>query len=521
MKIENSIFNKLLKLCIIFSSYFILDTSRRCKFQTKYFLSIDKYGFYNIIKFIIVILSYFIINKERRASFRNKYFFLINSAFFYDAEDFCEKSDVVVDSRSLISDSIDFTLPYGSDTVWKDTKVRIYRQHIRQATDALAKGKKLVIYGNNTLAEDFKEQLNIGIFCCVDDKAESFCCGKPVINIYDLAYAEPKSFFVIAIQPYLPGSKIFNTFTSLGLLYNFDYFILVCALPHEPVCIDTLLGHSRFYNEYNNEFPGFKIYGNLDDKRSMRLVALGGSTTDPTLENIMSWPEYLYYICLKSNINIVIYNGGIVNYKSSVELIKLIRDAVQLRPDIIVSYSGINDLAHEVSQKSPNISHLYKKHFVFKVHDDRFRNTLGVGQPIINGLETTQNGAEFWVNNQKMMYAICTEFNIKFFGILQSSPYSEDDPSIYCSERYRSFIDLNNAFLRQGYNNYSHAKSFYDEAEAKSVDVPYILTFRRIFDKIRDYDVYYDNSHTYERGNQVIAANIFESLKNRGWLSVF
>jgi hypothetical protein len=39
-----------------------------------------------------------------------------------------------------------------------------------------------------------------------------------------------------------------------------------------------------------------------------------------------------------------IVNGGTGGYSSNQELIKLIRDGLEFKPDIVISYSGINDM---------------------------------------------------------------------------------------------------------------------------------------------------------------------------------
>ena len=69
----------------------------------------------------------------------------------------------------------------------------------------------------------------------------------------------------------------------------------------------------------------------------------GGSTTDDTFSNQKSWPSFLSKILKERKLSHVIYNGGIVGYNSSQELLKTIRDINILKPHIVISYSGIND----------------------------------------------------------------------------------------------------------------------------------------------------------------------------------
>lgn len=116
---------------------------------------------------------------------------------------------------------------------------------------------------------------------------------------------------------------------------------------------DPTMGYAHDYLELDKKLstagkkiiPGFVKYGDESgDSTQVRVVVLGGSTSDGTLMPY-SWPEDLYQIMKDNRYNSVVYNGGVGGFSSSQELLKLIRDVIQLKPDIVISLDGINDIS--------------------------------------------------------------------------------------------------------------------------------------------------------------------------------
>jgi len=89
--------------------------------------------------------------------------------------------------------------------------------------------------------------------------------------------------------------------------------------------------------------PGFAVYGDPDAPDALRIVALGGSTTDPLDPG--NWPRALQRLLANQGVPAVVFNGGVSGYSSNQELLKLIRDALPLEPDLVLSLSGINRIA--------------------------------------------------------------------------------------------------------------------------------------------------------------------------------
>ncbi len=58
---------------------------------------------------------------------------------------------------------------------------------------------------------------------------------------------------------------------------------------------------------------------------------------------VTNWTEWLEIILREKSYSVEVLAGGIQGYASSQELLKLIQDVLILRPDLVISFSGIND----------------------------------------------------------------------------------------------------------------------------------------------------------------------------------
>lgn len=104
---------------------------------------------------------------------------------------------------------------------------------------------------------------------------------------------------------------------------------------------DKLLGVSIDYTGIGGK-PGWAIYGN-ETTADIRIMVLGGSTSSEIYypEN---WVSKLYHLCQKAQMNVVIFNGAHESNDVISELLRTIRDIHSLKPNIVISMSGVNNL---------------------------------------------------------------------------------------------------------------------------------------------------------------------------------
>ena len=83
-------------------------------------------------------------------------------------------------------------------------------------------------------------------------------------------------------------------------------------------------------------------------------MCFGGSTTS-TIQGSL-WVQFLHQKLQAKGINCAIFNGGCGGHNSWNELNKMMRDLPFFRPNIVISYSGINDYAFHADMNNPYVN---------------------------------------------------------------------------------------------------------------------------------------------------------------------
>ncbi len=88
--------------------------------------------------------------------------------------------------------------------------------------------------------------------------------------------------------------------------------------------------------------PGWAVYGD-EEKAQFRIMTLGGSTSSEVYypEN---WVSKLSRKLASAGVRAVIYNGAVEMADVHEELIRMCRDIHFLKPDLVISMSGVNDM---------------------------------------------------------------------------------------------------------------------------------------------------------------------------------
>lgn len=173
-----------------------------------------------------------------------------------------------------------------------------------------------------------------------------------------------------------------------------------------------------------------------------------------------------------------------------------------LEPDIVISYSGINDIFDNLYP----FVHFYSRIIFDKFSKSNLPNVFGVRpeRQYSCGIETRISKAHTWIRNQRMMKAICDEFGIEFYSFLQPMLLSKKEKM---SDKERELV-INN--VSNGYKNIPQFLCDVKEI-VKSEEITFINDVSDLFD---DYgNVYIDTAHVIEEGNYIIANKIYEILK--------
>lgn len=369
--------------------------------------------------------------------------------------------------------------------------------------------KKVVIYGAGYIGAsmlNIMDTLGKEVLFFLDqnlEKQKNGFYGYEVKAPEDILYEDmSKIIVVIAVGV---KEEVEGILIGLGLREGVE-FIHGGTLRYE-LCniIDPFLGYN-----HTADINGFKIMGNYDKKRG-NIICLGGSTTDYSFYGIKSWTEFLFELLEKDSIHLNVLNGGVVGHKSSQELLKLIRDGLELEPSLVISYSGINDLIDNV----PTIGNEYLYEIWGKMETTIIESRshiscLANSMSLSYGAKTKLDAAEYWYRNEIMMCNICRGFNIPFLGILQPTVLTKKSKmrSLYEERTVQIY-----SFKKYAEKQFIKAKQLVNAGVERN-----IVDFTALFDL---YDnVYVDTCHVFEQGNKIIAEAIYETIKEKKLLDL-
>jgi hypothetical protein len=246
-----------------------------------------------------------------------------------------------------------------------------------------------------------------------------------------------------------------------------------------------------------------------------RILILGNSTT--WMEGIKesSWSEYLSEMLNNNMIPYKMYNGAVGTFLSSQELLRLIRDGIWLKPDIVISYSGCTNMYHyySVAKENPFLNS-YQTEVAYNENQD-----------VYYGVNPNCSLFEYWFEQERMMEAVCKANEISFFSFLQPIVFSG-----------RSFLErtaivalYNNAVWNNSLGRYDNhwdgsllneknkgfrelvQNAFAFRKKAKEVKEDWFIDLSGLFD---DTDgVFLDRFHLNEKGNKIVANVVYETLQ--------
>jgi len=244
------------------------------------------------------------------------------------------------------------------------------------------------------------------------------------------------------------------------------------------------------------------------------ILTLGGSTTDP-LEHETSWPEELARLLVEEGSACTVINGATEGYSSSQELLKLIRDGLELEPDLVISYSGVNDRGAYGALPHPMV-HRYQRYVLDRLTQSPpsplLPNTIALlrslgrgdegGSGYTLGLETERSLADWYLRNLSLMNAVSTAADAEFIGVTQPNAYVGG---------YRWPPAGEEGGKPQGY--VLTLEAFYEDLQGLASPPGYVHGFLSIFDGIQG--VYRgDGVHTTRKGDRIIAERMLALIRS-------
>lgn len=266
---------------------------------------------------------------------------------------------------------------------------------------------------------------------------------------------------------------------------------------------DVNLGFTR-----QDEMGGFTVFSRDNYRDADRIIViLGNSTSDATFAYCRSWGEFLYEKLIANGENVAVLCGGMIRINSSQELLKLIRDVIPQEPDIVINVSGVCNIdinyKDQLLEDHPYIWNYQKDLFENKIKNKKIyinrKNKVRV-KSINYGLENKKSYAKWWVDDMRMMHAVCVEFNIKYWAILQ--------PNMYMG----NYKLTGTEHTSKDKEYPQRIRAWYKEVKGLIKNEEYILDFTNLYDGYKN--IYWDTCHVYENGNRIMAEAIYNLIKN-------
>jgi hypothetical protein len=183
-------------------------------------------------------------------------------------------------------------------------------------------------------------------------------------------------------------------------------------------------GEWPFYRGGYNLWPNPKA---LETAR-IRLMTMGNSTS--------LWPDAAWAIELGNGLksqgfDVALAHGAGKGNSSSQELLRVVRDMPALKPDLVLSLSGICDIGYMINAKTYPFAHKYIRRFVDYALEHGFSTAATYGYPDL------ASPAEIWCRNQKMSRALTQAMGVDQIVFLQpvqgfgSYPWTDEEKAFY------------------------------------------------------------------------------------------
>lgn len=268
-----------------------------------------------------------------------------------------------------------------------------------------------------------------------------------------------------------------------------------------------------------------------------KVVILGGSTSDIAYDGNWIRPFNEKISALDNEITLI--SGAFSGYSSSQELLKLQRDIIPLRPNLVISLSGVNDIGFiQCADPKYPLTHLYvSKIFQFlqkkygksvskesiwnkvaskgNLKPSAMNSSFSIGN-VVNGFRNDIPDFEVWHRNIRLMKSICLEFNINFISFLQPIfGFGNYTASRKENESYSLFLSKHKGVHGKRYDEV--LQTFYENAvKIVSHNPDYMEDLTNIF--LNEKETFSDPRHLNEKGNNILCNMIFECLIQRGLL---
>lgn len=349
--------------------------------------------------------------------------------------------------------------------------------------------KEIYLYGNDAEATEFVESILNRYDISV--QARIYKTGIPeqnIENIYELAYKDTDNITVVVAEQNRKESQwVCETLDDIGFSLGGHDYTAICSKTAEhrntmKNMADCLVGHT---DVGNGKMTGYVVYG-TEEEADIRIMVLGGSTSTEGHYRPVSWVCRFYQKLRKRGCKAVLYNGAACGYDIAQELLRLLRDGPCLKPDYVISLSGVNNINSKQRTDNP---------FCVDTFIDWLK-ALAPDRDYYSGVRSDETLYDFWYRNTKVMKTASELAGAKFYSFLQPMRLCKKDLTLFEISMHELGDSLKNTLMFK-----ERAGSEKDQCYYSLID---------LFDDVEG--TYIDYCHYSDKGNQMIADIIFDAI---------
>ncbi|MEX1122711.1 MAG: SGNH/GDSL hydrolase family protein [Balneolales bacterium] len=230
---------------------------------------------------------------------------------------------------------------------------------------------------------------------------------------------------------------------------------------------------------------------------TLRIMSYGNSTSVWPNGN---WSQLFTDDLLAKGADVTLFHGAGKGSTSCQEVLRVLRDAPQIKPHLIVALSGICDIGYLLNGPTQPFAHKYTKRMM------DFLVTCGVVRDIVYGYPSNDSPAQVWCRNSRMARVLADEMRIPIIIFLQPTQgfgtyiQNEDEKAHYESK--------SSVVLRAANKSYGQCVSeFYTEVleiiAASPSAYSHVIDFTNVFADCTN--VYRDHRHQNLKGVKHLA----------------
>lgn len=355
---------------------------------------------------------------------------------------------------------------------------------IQSVSKAINECKKIYIWGNDLLSNQINQMLVLYGYCngvFIDENILTELIKRD--NFLQNSHIIIAEFFREKI------SEKANRLEKIGFRLE-DFSFSAPYVYIRPINLPKRISdsHFGFTNIYQDDIPGFLIHTSQGIPQ-IKILILGNSTSEEKFQRVRSWVEILHDILeLEGNGNII-FNGSHAGNNSCMNLGRLIRDGFLLKPDIVISFSGIQDIYYRVFYSSNEITNRFNTRANCAL-ERKFPST-----EFCHGIQNDNSPFEDWKRDEESIHAISKIYGAKSITVLQPMNMGRKSRNLF------EQVVFHDEIFEKG------SKLFRESA--KNDD--FYLNWIGLFDDIDK--MYIDTYHYSQKGHQIIAEMMFEELK--------